>query len=217
MGDFTMAEFADIWEALLSMEGIDRKYHAGEMLYSQGDAHTGLFLIKTGIVKNSIFLKNGTEKSILIYEAPCVMGETAVIDQNTAINTTIAVTDTEAHILSPDRALEYIEAHPRAMKMLLRIYASKMRSVQVQAEITCYTIREKLARFLINAREFGLFLNNPSKMVIVTHEQLASFLGVSRPRITSMLNAFEHEGLIKKRSKGIEVLNMEGLYEILGE
>ena len=207
------ANSAGEWEELLAL-GTPRSFHAGDTLYMQGDRDVGLFFLKKGRIKNCVYFPNGTEKTTFVLEAPSITGETAVIDNGESLICAVAVTDVEVQVIPAEKALEYFLTSPNLMLSILRLYAKKIRGVQLQADSVVLSTPQKLARMLVNFNVYGVFCEEDTNRIHVTHEQLAGFLGTTRPKITNALNAFEQARFIRKGRGTIEILDYDGLKAI---
>lgn len=202
------------WEQMLRV-GIRRRYLAGDVIYIQGKKNVGLVCITKGKAKNCIYYSDGTEKLVCILEGPAVTGETSVIDGEGSIVSTEALTELEAVIVPVSAVKELMGKNPRIMMFLLELNAEKIRALQFQAENIVLTTRQKLARMLINFYSSGVYTREAEgNLDTITHEQLADFLGTTRPKITGALNEFEKSGLIKKNRGSIKIIDGEGLKRI---
>ena len=120
-----------------------------------------------------------------------------------------------AALMRSGRLQELMGKNPRIMMFLLELNAEKIRALQFQAENIVLTTRQKLARMLINFYSSGVYTREAEgNLVTITHEQLADFLGTTRPKITGALNGFEKSGLIKKNRGSIKIIDGEGLKRI---
>lgn len=203
------------WEQLAAT-GTKRAYKPGEIIYMQGKKDIGLVCILRGKVKNSVYFSNGVEKVVCILEAPAITGETAVIDDKESIVSAQAMTHAEVMVIPAHEMRRLMWENARFMMMLLEVYAEKIRCLELQAESVVLNTRQKLARMLINYHSYGVFSTGEGKTLAVTHDQLAGFLGTTRPKITSTLSLFEAQGLIKRHRGGIEILSeaaLKALYE----
>ena len=199
------------WELLTSL-GSKRVCKPGEIIYMQGKKDVGLVCIMCGKVKNCVYLANGTEKVICIYGAPAITGETAVIDNKETVVSTQALTKVEVMVVPAQEVHKLMEQNSRVMMMLLEVYTEKIRCLQLQTESVCLNTQQKLARMLNNFYSYGVFSHGEeSKVLVVTHNQLAAFLGTTRPRITSILSMFEANGFIKRSHGSIEITNENAL------
>jgi len=202
------------WAQLTAM-GNKRFYKPGEIIYMQGEKNIGLFCITQGKVKNFVSFSDGAEKLMTIMEAPAITGETSVIDNRETLVSTQALTKTEVVVVPAKEVRHLMQCNSNFMMMLLEVYAEKTRCLELQAESVMLNTQRKLARMLINFYSYGIFSYKTDKKVLtVTHEQLAGFLGTTRPKITSTLSMFEAQGLIRRKRGVIEILDEASLKAI---
>jgi CRP/FNR family cyclic AMP-dependent transcriptional regulator len=204
----------DTWKTLFSL-GVAREFEAGEVIYFQDEPGVGLVGLEQGKIKNCVFFPDGTEKILCILEAPSMTGETAVIDGGSTICSAIAVCKTKVVFIPVETAREFLLSNPGLMMIIMNTMAKKMRSIQMQAEDMASNIPQRLARMLLNCNKYGMFTHKEKeKRLIITHDELANFLGTTRPKITEHLNIFMKQGLIDKGRGYITIKNGEGLKKI---
>lgn len=202
------------WE-MLSDLGTSREYSPGELIYYQNEPSAGLVYIEQGRIKCSVFFPDGTEKSLNIIEGPTITGETSVIDGGTTICSVIAVTRVKAFLIPRKKAQELIWEDPNLMILILDCMARKMRSLQIQAQEIVSNIPERLAYLLLHAKEYGVYsYKEHGSRFYITHDELAGFIGTTRPKITEILNIFMKQGFIDKGRGYIEIKDYEGLNRI---
>ncbi|MDR1321977.1 MAG: Crp/Fnr family transcriptional regulator [Gracilibacteraceae bacterium] len=203
--------FTAEWNSVRAL-GEKRSFCAGEFLYLQGESDIGLICLVKGRIRNSFSFASGAEKTMSIVEGPAIIGETAVIDGGASICSPRAMTDVEAVMIQRDVARTFIESHPNFMLLLLQNYTKIIRGLELQTESLILNTTQKLARLLVNFRAYGFYYPHPDdENIQVTHEILASFLGVSRTKITEALVLFEEKKLIRKSRGRIEILARDGL------
>lgn len=91
--------------------------------------------------------------------------------------------------------------------LLLRIFAERMAEMaELAAGLSLYTVRARLARFLIE-----LAGKNPTAGGW-TQDEIASHIGTVRDVVGRLLREFESEGLIERRQQEIILLDKQGLH-----
>ncbi len=109
--------------------------------------------------------------------------------------------------IGADRLRLLMEAHPELGTVLLR-YAQCW-SIQVSQTSLANarnTVRERLSRWLIMCQD-----RTESSEVSITHEALATVLGVRRPGITVATHELEGDGAIRAKRGCIRILDREKL------
>jgi CRP-like cAMP-binding protein len=69
----------------------------------------------------------------------------------------------------------------------------------LQAEdLAAHNISSRLARMLLNFKQYGVFTyQEDERCLLITHEELSSFVGTTRPNVTAFLNDFARKGMIE--------------------
>lgn len=202
---------------ILSGLGTAKEYNPGDIIYYQDEPSLGLVYLEQGRIKNSVFYSDGTEKSLCLLEAPSITGETAVIDGGTTICSAVAVTKVKVVFIPREKAQQLLLSNPNLMLLILEYMALKIRSMQIQAQEVVSNVPQRLAYMLLNSKKYGLFTHKGHDMesrLYITHDELASFIGTTRPKITEHLNVFMKQGLINKGRGYIEIIDQEGLKSI---
>ena len=204
----------ETWEMLFSL-GTIQEYRAGEIIYFQEEPNTGLICLKKGKLKNCIFMLDGTEKQLNILKAPSITAETSVVDDGMSICSAVAVTDVTVSIISQDKAREVLFSNPLLMDLILHIMAKKMRSALMQLEGVVTTVPQRLARMLLAVEGYGVYTHQEhSDRLIITHDEMARFLGTTRPKVTEFLSEFAKMGLIVRGRGYLTIIDKKGLEEI---
>jgi CRP/FNR family cyclic AMP-dependent transcriptional regulator len=197
---------------MLSNLGPPRVYEAGDIIYYQDEPSTGLVYLEEGRLKNVVFYPDGTLKTLCILEAPSITGETAVIDNGTNICSAMAVTKVKVVFIPREKAQKMLLANPNLMMLILEYMAKKIRSMLLQAQEVVSNIPQRLAYMLLHPQKYGVFSHKQDESrLLITHDELASFIGTTRPKITEHLNDFMKQGLIQKGRGFIQIVDPEGL------
>jgi len=206
-----------IWKTLLEL-GVHQEFNFGDIVYKQNEPSRGLICFQQGKIELCTILPGGMKKNICMVGTPHILGETSVIDGGTNICTAIAQAKTKVVFVSKEIAQEIFLSNPNLMYVIMSAMAKKIRYMQIQVEDAAFRLPQKLARLLLSYNEY---LESPCKehdgRVIVTHDELASFLGTTRPKITKHLNALYKQGLIEKGRGYIRIKDYEGLKHICGK
>lgn len=101
---------------------------------------------------------------------------------------------------------------PKSLVLLVRFLGNRLR--EVQARERALSTRGVKSRIAAGLLRFAADLT-PRKdgriLISLTHEQLASRCGVSRPKASMALKNMEHQGLLRLGRKWIELLDADAL------
>jgi len=182
------------------------EYRKGQIIYSQDQPSTTLYLVIDGKVKVSRVADDGHQVVVDIYQADEFFGESAFLnlphrcEQATALENTKLMTWTTAEI--EDIATK----RPRLAVALLQILVQ--RTVDFTHRIESFSldnIARRLARSLIRFSErLGVQDQDGSvRMAPFTHELLSQYVGTSREIVTHYMNQFRRQGYLRYSRKGI--------------
>lgn len=182
------------------------EYRKGQIIYSQDQPSTTLYLVIDGKVKVSRVADDGHQVVVDIYQADEFFGESAFLnlphrcEQATALENTKLMTWTTAEIE------EIASKRPRLAVALLQILVQ--RTVDFTHRIESFSldnIARRLARSLIRFSE-RLGTTDPDgsvRMAPFTHELLSQYVGTSREIVTHYMNQFRRQGYLRYSRKGI--------------
>jgi len=116
------------------------------------------------------------------------------------------LTPTSLLVLRAQDFNQLLERHPDFSALLLHIFAERIAEMaELAAGLSLYTVRARLARFLIE-----LASHTPSAGGW-TQDEIAGHIGTVRDVVGRLLREFESEGLIKRHQQEIILLDKQGL------
>lgn len=197
----TWAAPGDLISTLEAAEGLWRARHVarGRTLYTQGEVSTRFFLIRSGLLRISIFREDGTEVILEFMGAGTVCGEGAALDGLPRFSTATALEDTQ--VLEFDVSDWAGAAAAPAMMALLQVTALKQRVLALRLEQLfsrepegrILDLFERLAAVAApgaEAQGAGAVLPH------LTHEHIAAMTGMTRVTVTRALARLRKQGTI---------------------
>ena len=195
------------------------RFRRGQVIYTQSQpCMTALYLVLEGRIKVSRIADAGHEVVVDIYQTDDFFGESAFLnlshhcEQATAIEETRLMAWTNAEILS------ITSQRPQLGVALVQILAQ--RSARLCRRIESFgvdNVERRLARSLIHFSERMGTVESDGWVSTgsITHELLSQYVGTSREIVTSFMNHFRRNGLLRYTRKRITV-NREALKNWLG-
>lgn len=204
----------EVWETLINA-GFLKQFGSGEAIYVQNQNSDGLVCLISGKAKTSILFTDGTEKIFNILEAPAIIGETAAFDGGCNVCSATALSKVEVVYVPPEEARKILTKHPEVALSLIESIGQKLRNLALQTEdLSAFNISRRLARMLVNFRQYGLYTyHDDDHSLVITHEELASFVGTTRPNVTAFLNEFAKKGYIEIKRGRVIIRDHEALRE----
>lgn len=194
--------------------GKRRSFAPGKPLFSQGDAHDGIYIIESGLVRSLYVSASGREITLAYWTPGHFVGGPQVFSGGQHMWTSIAVEPSEALWLRgralrslivdiPDFALGIIEG---------LVHKGKCYSALLQL-LGTRPMGKRLAHLVLTlAERHGV---REGKGIAIergfTHEQLAAMIGATRQWVSATMERFEERRLLKRGHGRLVVLDREAL------
>lgn len=197
----------------------EARFHAGQAIFSRGDAGTEMHVVIEGRVRLSVLTADGRELSFAHTEPPSIFGELAVFDGRTRSADATAVSKVRTLTLSKAAFMRLLAHQPKVAEAAIRFLAGRLRDADAQLEaIALHPIEARLARFfLASARQWEPKAKNShvTFSLPMSQSELALLVGASRPKVNAALALLEAEGAITRKGSAI-VCDLEALSGIGG-
>jgi CRP/FNR family transcriptional regulator len=193
----------------LAQRAVERRYGAGEMLFWEGEACAGIFLIVQGSVKIFKTSGGGREMMLALEAAPSTVAELPLFDGGPYPASVRAVEPVVALFINKSDFQQVCRQYPDVALKVLAVVGNRLRHlVGVVEAMTFGSVTQRLAKLLLEASrqaggdEFGLPL---------THQEIASRLGTVREVVSRNLARFRAEGLIRIQGHQLRIHDRAGL------
>ena len=200
--------------ASLSARAVRKLYSPGEMLFAEGEACSGLYVIATGHVR--IFKTSaGGREQVLAVEGPgSSVAELPVFDGGDYPASVVAVDEAEAVFLSRKDFQAFCVEHPKVALKVIAVVGSRLRRlVNIIEELSFTTVRQRvIAQVLRLADELGRETANGIEFTLPgSHQELANEIGTVRELVSRNLGRLQAEGLLLVDGRQIVVRNKRAL------
>jgi CRP/FNR family transcriptional regulator len=182
------------------------EYRKGQIIYSQDQPSTTLYLVIDGKVKVSRVADDGHQVVVDIYQSDEFFGESAFLNLPHRCEQATALENTKLMTWATAEIEDIATKRPRLAVALLQILVQ--RTVDFTHRIESFSldnIARRLARSLIRFSErLGVEEQDGSvRMAPFTHELLSQYVGTSREIVTHYMNQFRRQGYLRYSRKGI--------------
>jgi len=191
-----------------------RSFAAAQLLFSEGEPCSGLYILVTGRVRIFKTSASGREQVLSIEGPGASVAELPVFDGGPYPASVSALDPTEALFVSrSDLRAICLEKPEVALKLLQVVGARLRRLVGIIEELSFTTVRHRLISWLLRqARTEG---RASAQGVVFTlqasHQELATHIGTVRELVTRNLARLQTQRLIEISGKEITILDREGL------
>ena len=192
----------------------NRHFGRGELLFSEGDPCTGLFLVASGRIRIFKLSPSGREQLLAVEGSGSSFAELPVFDGGNYPASASALEDAELLFISRKDFGNFCLEHPEvALKVIAVVGARLRRLVGIIEELSFTTVRQRLIALILRLAQ----ANGASSMkgisieLTKSHQELASELGTVRELVSRNLGRLQAEGFLQVDGRKIIVKDLEGL------
>ncbi len=193
---------------------VSRHYTAGEMVFSEGEPCSGLYVVESGHIRIFKTSANGREQVLSIDGPGSSVAELPVFDGGAYPASVAAVEDATLLFVSKQDFQALCLTHPEVALKVLRVVGARLRRlVGIIEELSFTTVRHRLASFLVRLGERdgkrtpqGVEITLP-----ISNQELAAQIGTVRELVSRNLSRLQAEGLLKIEGRSITICNMQAL------
>ena len=188
-------------------------FRKGEVVFRQGRMHSGIYIIMRGGVRTYFCSKGGREITLAYWGAGDFVGTPELFGRGTHLWSGVATENTDTYYLTGEQLRDLATQIPNFALVLIEVLIAKGKcfSLLVHA-LGTKSATARLAHTLLQISTSDDQTRNATHRICrLTHDQLASTIGVSRQWVSASLKEFEAEGLIKLEKKKIAIIDDDGL------
>ncbi|MEJ2007224.1 MAG: Crp/Fnr family transcriptional regulator [Acidobacteriota bacterium] len=199
---------------LLADRALSRKYQPGEMIFSEGDACEGLYVLQTGNVKIFNTSASGREQVLQIERAGNSLAELPVFDGGDYPASAAAVDNCTLLFISKKDFRAFCLERPEVSLKVLKVVSARLRNlVAIIEELSFTTVRNRLASWLLQeARSRGQKSSRGIEFTLsVSNQELAFQIGTVRELVSRNLSYFQSEGMLRVEGRTVVISNLAAL------
>ncbi len=188
-------------------------FQANEVLFHDGDECHWYFLLLKGSIRVQKNSANG--HSIVLYHLnpgdACELTTLSLLARKHYAGEAIAESDIELITLSQN---QFTQVLSRSSGFQQFVFAALEKGVSdlihLIETIAFHHIDQRLAHYLINARDENNFINT-------THQEISTELGTAREVVSRVLKSFEHHDYVELHRGRIALINIKKIEQIASE
>lgn len=208
-------------QALAALNSIRQTsvYPPGTVLFVEGQAPRGIFILCAGSAKLTTTSARGRALIVRVAEAGEVLGLAAAV-ANTAYDVTAETLEpTEVNFLPREEFLGFLRSYGDVSVRVAQHLSMELRRAyqQVARIALAPTARAKLAGLLLDwaSQHARPAKNGVSFQLRLTHEEIGELIGSSRETVTRLLNDLRRKGTIQIKGTTITVADPARLEALL--
>ena len=192
----------------------------GEEIYAEGDPGKTVYLVKQGSVKIVSYTAEGKEITLAYLGEMELFGETALVDAAPREQHAIAAEECCLLVFDVPYIESLMERQPALALSITKFVGMRLRKIQMRLQHLMFrTPRQRLAMLLLElADDFGVKSEDGKAIEIklrITHQEIASLIGVTRESVTYAMGELELAGLVRGARRRVAVLDASGLAELV--
>jgi len=203
---FSALEDAEL-KPLAACAGV-RSYAAGELLFSEGEACKGLFIVVAGSVRVFKTSPNGREQVLTIDGPGSSVAELPVFDGAPYPASGVATQNSTLLFISRNDFRNICLQHPQLALKVLHVVGSRLRRlVGIIEELSFTTVRHRLISWLLREAQS----HGRTFQLTTSHQELAAQIGTVRELVSRNMARLQAQNFIEINGREITILDPEGL------
>jgi len=193
-------------------------YPQGAVLFVEGQAPRGVYMICGGRVKLSTTSRDGKTLILRIAQAGEVLGLHATVSGKPYELTAEALQPCQLDFIRRDDFLRFLQNHADACLNAAQHLSKNCQSAyeMIRSLGLSHSVAEKLARLLLEWSSDGDATKEGIRIkVSLTHEEIAQLIGTSRETVTRVLGEFRQKKLAQLRGSTLVILDKPGLERMI--
>jgi CRP/FNR family transcriptional regulator, cyclic AMP receptor protein len=193
-------------------------YAQGAVLFVEGQAPRGVYMICGGRVKLSTTSRDGKTLILRIAQAGEVLGLHATVSGKPYELTAEALQPCQLDFIRRDDFLRFLQNHADACLNAAQHLSKNCQSAyeMIRSLGLSHSVAEKLARLLLEWSSDGDATKEGIRIkVSLTHEEIAQLIGTSRETVTRVLGEFRQKKLAQLRGSTLVILDKPGLERMI--
>ena len=204
--------------AFLTSHLVQRKYSAGEMIFSEGDPCAGLYVVRSGNVRIFKSSAGGREQVLSIDGPGSSIAELPVFDGGNYPASAQAITDCALFFFSRQDFQSLCLQYPPVALKVLKVIGGRLRKlVGIIEELSFTTVRHRLIALLVRlGKTEGVRIGDAVTVTLpFNNSELAAQIGTVRELISRNLSRLQSEGLIEVDNRDLKITSLKRLQEEL--
>lgn len=198
----------------LDRHAVMRTFKKRSLVYGPSEPGQNVLILAKGLLKIKDITPEGKETILAFIEPGEIFGELALIDGEPRQEYAEAVVDSQVLVLTRESLQWLMEQRSDVTLSITRLMGLRRKRIENRLRNVLFlSSRERMVRILHElVQTHGERVDNYCEIRLsLSHQDLASLIGVTRETVTVVLGHLQSERIIKIRRRHISVLDCERL------
>lgn len=198
----------------LDRHAVMRKFKKRALVYSPTEPGQSVMVLAKGQIKIKDITPEGKETILTFIEPGEIFGELAILDDEPRQDYAEAVADSEVLVLTRESLLWLMQERGDVTLSITKLMGFRRKHIENRLRNVLFlSSRERMVRILHElVQTHGDRVENYCEIRLsLSHQDLASLIGVTRETVTVVLGQLQGEKLIKIRRRHLSILDCERL------
>ena len=193
-------------------------YPKGAVLFVEGQAPRGVFILCKGRTKLSICSSDGKTLILKIAEPGEVLGLSATVSGKPYELTAETLDPCQVNFVKRDDFLRYLREHNEVTLRVAEQLSDKYNTAchEIRSLGLSHSAAEKLAKLLLEWSDKNGDSKTPGRMKLaLTHEEIAQMIGTSRETVTRLFADFKKRQINALKGSTLTIRNKQALETLI--
>ena len=193
---------------------VQRRLQAGEIIFAEGDACTGLYVVQSGNVRIFKSSAGGREQVLTIDGPGSSIAELPVFDGGNYPASAQAINDCNLLFCSRQDFQALCLQHPQVALKVLKVIGGRLRRlVGIIEELSFTTVRHRLIALLVRLAKTEGTRNGDGVTVVLpaNNTELAAQIGTVRELVSRNMSRLQADGLIAMDERNVAIPSIKCL------
>lgn len=202
----------------LASRALVKQYDHNQLVFSEGEPCTGLYVVADGTIRIFKTSPNGREQVLGIEGPGSSVAELPVFDGGSYPASVSSLSKSKLIFISRKDFQALVMEHPEVALKVLKVVGARLRRlVGIIEELSFTTVRHRLAAHLLRlAKTQGTkTADGVSFQLAGSQQELASHIGTVRELVSRNMSRLQAEGILSMNGKEIVVTDMNALQALV--
>ena len=184
-----------------------------QVIYYEGDAVTGIFLVMQGKVKTVKLSEDGRQLMTGMYGDDQYFGISSLLMDEPYAESAEAMEDTSICLLPKEMMEHLISQYPDIGRQFLKILSNHLLDKEEQLmQLAYHSVRKRLSEVLIRLSKQEP--KGEASLLKVSRDNLAALAGMATETVSRILSDFKEESIIERKGSQIQILDLQKLVQM---